>query len=190
MEATENRFDPSRSLEMIAEVIAKTKENLKEHSFLFLLWGWLIAAASVLFFGLHAYTSFKYFFLPFPVLSLIGIVFSFLHYSGKHQGSETYIGHYLKNLWLVLGIGFILVVIINVYSGNPPFTYTLLIGGIGTGVSGLVLRFRPLIFGAILFMLFTVACVFTDDLYKPLLQGAAVIAGYLVPGYLLKYSKI
>ncbi len=190
METIEDNLDPAQGLQMIAEVIAKTKENIKEHSFLYLLWGWLIAIASFSFFILHSYTSFKLFFLPFPVLALTGIIISVLHYTAKRHQSETYIGYYLKKLWLVLGISFILVVFINAVEADPPFTYTLLISGIGTMVSGLVLRFRPLVLGGVLFLLFSVASIFTPDVYKPLLQGIAVIAGYLIPGYLLKYSKV
>jgi hypothetical protein len=54
----------------------------------------------------------------------------------------------------------------------------------------LVLRFRPLVFGGVLFLLFSVASIFTPDVYKPLLQGIAVITGYLIPGYLLKHAKV
>jgi len=190
METAENKLDPVQSLHIITEAIAKTKENIKAHGFLFLLWGWLIAIASISFFILQAYTSFRWFFLPFPVLVLIGIILSVRHYAREGHQTETYMGYYLKKMWLVLGISFITVDVMNVIITQPPFTYTLLIGGIGTMVSGLVLRFRPLVVGGVLFLLFAVASVFTPDLYKPLLQGIAVVTGYLIPGYLLKHSKV
>lgn len=189
MEAIENEMDPLQGLQKIAEVIGKTKENIKDQSFCFLLWGWLIAIASFSFFILHSYTSFTLYFLPFPILAIGGIIATIYYYNGKRYASETYLGYYLKILWLVLGLGFILVVCINVAEHYPPFTYTILISGIGTLVSGVVLRFRPLIVGGVLFLLFSVASVFVTDSTKPLLQGIAVIAGYLIPGYLLKYSK-
>ncbi|MGO4295001.1 hypothetical protein [Chitinophaga sp. RAB17] len=189
MDTREHHLDPAQSLEVIAAVIAQTKENIKGYSFLYLLWGWLIAIASFSFFFLHHYTSFKYFFLPFPLLAVTGIVISLWRHSTMRHQSETYIASYLKKLWLVLGISFALVIFINVVETATPFTYTLLIGGIGTLVSGLVLRFKPLVSGGVLFLLFSVISVFTPDYYKPLLQGIAVITGYLVPGYLLKYSR-
>ena len=190
MELFENELQPSESLRLIADVIGKTKENIKEHGSLFLLWGWLIAVASILFFVLHTYTSFKLYFLPFPVLVIIGIIITFVAYSKRSASAETYIGSYLKMLWLALGISFIIVVFINVVvEGNPPFTYTLLLGGIGTLVSGLVLRFRPLVVGGCCFLVACVASVFVTDAFAPLVQAIAVIAGYLIPGYLLKYSK-
>lgn len=189
MESIEKELNPSQSFQMILEVISKTKENIKEHSFFFLLWGWLIAIASFLFFILRTYTSFKFYFLPFPISVITGIIITFYNVE-KRYTFETYLSYYLKRLWLVLGISFILVVVINVIKGQLPFTYTLLIGGIGTLVSGLTLRFKPLVIGGVIFLFFSIAGIFVADTYMPLLQGIAVITGYLVPGYLLKYSKI
>ena len=53
MEGLENKMEPAESLQLIMEVIGKTRENIKEHGYLFLLWGWLIACASILFYLLH-----------------------------------------------------------------------------------------------------------------------------------------
>lgn len=189
MELYQDPINPSQSLQLITEVIAKTKDNIKRHSFGFMLWGWLIAIASALFYVLFNFTSTRFYFIPFPIAVVIGIFFTVRYYTGKRQGSETYVEYYLKRLWLVLGISFILVVAINVLQQSTPFTYTLLIGGIGTLVSGLVLKFRPLTIGGIVFLACTVLSVFVLDAFKPMLQAIAVILGYLVPGYLLKYSK-
>jgi hypothetical protein len=190
METRDNELTPIQGLQMITEVIARTKDNLREHSFPFLLWGWLIAAASFLFFLLHTYTSFTLYFLPFPILVAAGIAITLRFFSGRRDAPETYLSYYLKRMWLVLGIGFIFVVVINVAVQDPPFTYTLLIAGMGTLISGLVLRFRPLILGGILFLLSSVISVVMPDSLKPLLQGIAVVFGYLIPGYQLKRSTL
>lgn len=189
METIEKQLDPLESLQLIAEVISKTKENIKEYNFLYLLWGWLITVASFSFFILHTYTSFKLFFIPFPILMAVGIGVTIFHYRGMRY-AETYLAYYLKRLWLVLGISLIVVVFINLAQHHFPFTYTILIAGIGALLSGIVLRFRPLVIGGILFFLISVASIFVADNYKPLLQGVGVIIGYLLPGYLLKYSKV
>jgi hypothetical protein len=189
MDTLENELTPAQGLQKIAEVIGRTKENIKEQGFCFLLWGWLIAIASFSYFILNTYTSFKLFYLPFPILVIIGIIATVYYYQGRRYDAETYLSHYLKILWLVLGLSFILVVFINIVEQYTPFTYTLLIGGIGTLVSGLMLRFKPLILGGCIFLLFSVVSIFVTDSIKPLLQGIAVLTGYLIPGYLLKYSK-
>ncbi|HXB10115.1 MAG TPA: hypothetical protein VNW04_23490 [Puia sp.] len=189
METFENELKPSESLQVIMDVIGRTKENIKEHGYLFLLWGWLIAIASILFFLLHTYTTSRLYFLPFPILALTGIIVTLVSWSKRAHSSETYIAYYLKRLWQALGLGFIVVVFMNVVKGNPPFPYTILLGGIGTLASGLVLKFRPLTIGGFIFLAMSIASIFVTNAYAPLLQAVAVVTGYLIPGYLLKLSK-
>lgn len=179
---------PQESLALIAEAIRKTKENFRESSRFFLLWGWLIVAASLGFFLLRHYTDTRFFFLPFPVLTLAGIVTTLVWYRRLKAAAptETYLGFFFNRLWLVLGVSFILVVYISVSRGWPPFLYTLIVAAIGTTVSGLAMKFRPLVWGGVLFFGAAVAGVYLPDAYLPLLTGLAMIGGYLVPGYLLK----
>jgi hypothetical protein len=189
MDTAENKLSPSDSLKLITDVISKTRDNIKTQSFCFLLWGWLIAAASILFYILQQFTSSKLFFLPFPLLVVPGIIVTLIYFNRSSYASETYLTGFLRQLWLVLGISFIIVVLISLLEGLAPFTFTLVIAGIGTLVSGLVMRFKPLIFGGIIFLLMAIGSAFVRDSVTPLLQGIAVVAGYLIPGYLLKYSK-
>jgi hypothetical protein len=189
MESLNKELQPAESLQLIAEVISRTKDNIKVHGRLFLLWGWLIAGASILFFVLHEYTSFTLYFLPFPALVTIGIILTIRHFSRQTRSAETYVGYFLKNLWLAIGLGFVVAVFANVIQAHAPFTYTILLGGIGTLASGLALRFRPLVVGGVLLLLFAAGSVFVAEQYVPLLQAVAVAAGYLVPGYLLQHSK-
>ena len=89
----EQNLSPGESLKLIIEAINKTKENFKENSFYFMLWGWLISLASFSFFVLHKYTTFKYYFIPFPVLASAGIVITltwFFKTKSAHP-TETYL---------------------------------------------------------------------------------------------------
>jgi hypothetical protein len=190
MTTEENSLSPQESLQLITDVIAMTKENIKQNSFPFLLWGWLIAIASFSFFLLHQYTSFQYYFLPFPVLAIAGVITTIIYYRQKVSTSTvSYLSNFLYKMWLVLGISFFTVVFINVSQNHPPFTYTLIVAAIGTLVSGLVMKFNPLIIGGILFFVAAIASVYVADEYKVLLHGVAIILGYLIPGYLLKSSS-
>jgi hypothetical protein len=179
---------PQESLAVIADAISKTKENFRANSRFFLLWGWLIATASLGFFLLRQYTETRFFFLPFPVLAVAGIVTTLVWYRQlkAEAPTETYLGYFFNRLWLVLGISFIVVVYISVSRGWPPFLYTLIVAAIGTTVSGLAMKFRPLVWGGVFFFAAAVAGVYLPDTYLPLLNGLAMIGGYLLPGYLLK----
>jgi hypothetical protein len=190
MELSERMLSPQESMKIIADAISSTKENIRENSFCFLLWGWLLALASFLFFVIRRYTDFQYYFLVFPAVALVGIVATLYWYSlRKRTSTISYLSYFLSRLWLVLGICFISVVFINVYQGNLPFTYTLLIVGVGTTVTGLVLKFTPLVAGGVLLLISATASIFVPDDYKVILHGVSIILGYLVPGYLLRNHK-
>jgi len=183
----EKRLSPQESMEVIVRAISRTKNDIRANSFYFLLWGWLIAVASFGFFIMMAFFNAWFYFVLFPLLATLGGIITIIHYSKRRVVStESYVSHFLSRLWVVLGVGFLMVVFINVSRGQVPFTYTLLLAGIGTLVSGWVMKFKPLVLGGILFLAASLASVYMSTEYKALLQGIAVIAGYLVPGYLLK----
>ncbi len=186
----ERILNPSESLNIITEAIIKTKMNLQGNSFYFLLWGWLVASASFAFFALQNWTDFRYFFLPFPISATIGVILSLWHYNKyKSKTFETYLGYFLSRLWLVLGLSFFVVVFASVSQNTAPFAYTMVIAGIGTLVSGLAMKFRPLTLGGTLFFVFAIASIYLPDPFKVLLNGIAIMLGYLIPGYMLKSSK-
>ena len=183
-------LNPRESLALIMEIITLTRENLKQHSFIFLLWGWLLAVASIARFILESFTDVLYYFLPFPILAAVGAVVTILHYRpARKQQPETHLNDFIKKLWLVLSVGLIVCVFTSVYQGNVPFTYTMILAGIGTLLTGLVMKFNPLLFGGIWFLVSSVYSVFLPDEYKVLVHGMAIIIGFLIPGYLLKNAK-
>lgn len=184
---TEKTLSPRESLDVILKAISSTKNSIRSNSFYFLLWGWLIAIASFGFFIMKFYFNAWFHFVLFPILAFIAGVITLVRYSRKRTVStESYVSHFLSRMWAVLGIAFIMSVFINVSHGEGPFTYTMMLAGIGTLVSGWVMKFRPLVFGGVLFLVGSLASVYVSLEYKALLQGIAVVAGYLVPGYLLK----
>jgi len=187
---SEHALGPKESLEIISDAILRTREDLKKNSYPLLLWGWLVASASFLFYVLASFTSFKYYFLPFPVFAVIGVLATIVHYrKNMMPATQTYLQYFLGRLWMVLGVSFFLTVFVSIHQGLLPFAFTLIIAGIGTLVSGLTMKFKPLIWGGVLFFCASLACIFVADEIKVLVHGVAIISGYLVPGYLLKASN-
>ncbi|HZY82651.1 MAG TPA: hypothetical protein VFE50_24155 [Cyclobacteriaceae bacterium] len=187
----ERPLSPQESMEVILRAISRTKEDIRVNSFYFLLWGWLIAIASFGFFVLMEFVGTRWHFLPFPILGLSGMVITVVHYNRRRVTStESHLTYFLSRMWAVLGICILISVFINVRVGVMPFTYTLLLGGIGTLVSGWTMKFRPLVFGGVVFLVTTIVSVFLPEEYKALLHGVAIVTGYLVPGYLLKNADV
>jgi len=71
------------------------------------------------------------------------------------------------------------------YQSNPLPMISLFIG-IGILVSGLQMRFKPLVIGGIGFFVGAIALVYVTPLEGLLVYDACIILGYLIPGYLLK----
>jgi hypothetical protein len=66
----------------------------------------------------------------------------------------------------------------------------LLITGIATTTTGLVIKFKPLILGGITFFIFSIAATFVSNEYISLIVCVAIICGYIIPGYFLKSAKV
>jgi hypothetical protein len=56
-------------------------------------------------------------------------------------------------------------------------------------ISGMTIRFAPLIAGGILFTVVSIVSVFVPGLTQRLLVLVSTVLGYLVPGYMLKIVK-
>jgi hypothetical protein len=187
----EQSLTPKESLDIIARAILRTKENIRDLSFCFLLWGWILTVASLTSFGLLTFTGSQYGFLPFPVLALGGVVITVVYLAKKIKRSDTesYVNYFLIRLWVVVGLCFPVSVFVSTAQGLHPATFALLLAGLGTLVSGLVMVFRPLTIGGTVFLLSAIASLYVSQENTLLLVAGAVLLGYLIPGYLLKYSK-
>lgn len=175
-------LNPVESLNLISEAIHKTKENIKGQSFYYIMWGWIITIAS--------FTDFKQDYLPWFILIPLGWIFSITYgiKSEKVKPYESYFDSFLKYLWVVLGVSFIVAVFVSVSLRINPTPLVLLLAGIGTLVSGLTLKFKPLSIGGVFLFGFAIASLFIDKSLILLIHTIAVIVGYLIPAYLLKNS--
>lgn len=184
-------LSPAESLKLIAETIEKTKSNIQTSSFYFLLWGWLVSLAGLSQFILLKYTSIKAYYYVWPIMSVIGI-FACIIYGFKVERKKTFETHLdavFKYLWIVLGISFFIIVFISLWYKTLPVPYVLLLAGIGTLVSGLIIKFKPMIIGGVLFFVFSIASLFVPPSYQILVSTLAIIIGYLIPGYILKSNQ-
>lgn len=190
MEKTRN-LSPSESLDIISKAIHQTKDNIKDQSFYYILWGWLISMAALLNYVFVAFTDFRPAYLPWMILVPAGWMISII-YSVKMERTkkyETYFELFLKYLWIVLGVTFIIAVNMSLWLKINPTIFVLLLTGVGTLVSGLTMKFKPLSIGGVLFFAFAIASLFANYSQTLLITSIAVVTGYLIPAYLLKKSK-
>ncbi|MBI5011116.1 MAG: hypothetical protein HZB98_16005, partial [Bacteroidia bacterium] len=98
----------------------------------------------------------------------------------------TYADRLYMWVWMGFLASFLVLFIIHSKNLGTISPYILMIVGFATFVSGFIIKFKPLIIGSIIFWIIAVIVSFADPSIAPFGMPAAVIAGYLIPGYMLK----
>lgn len=185
----EDQLSPQQSLELIRSMIDRTKANLGENRFYFLLWGWVTFAAIVSQFILKVVLLYEHHYIVWVVVIPTAII-TMIHASRrKSRMVRTYIGDSMSYLWTGIGISFfVLSFIISKSSDGWAYGYPffILFYGLGTFVSGKILQFTPLIIGGIMNWALAILCVFVHFDYQLLVAAAAIFTSYIIPGYLFR----
>ena len=74
-----NILNPIESLNLISNTINQTKENIKDQSFYFLVWGWLVTIASFTHYLLLSYTDFLHSYLTWIIIMPIGWILTIIY---------------------------------------------------------------------------------------------------------------
>lgn len=190
---------PEESFNIINKAIANFKMNYKESANTFLLFGWIFTLASFSNFFilkiLHSKEAYNLMGpLSFGIWILFGLIaFVILFFMERKTDRDkivySYLENYIKILWSVTAASFFIAAIICIKLEITPPPVMLLIAGLATTTTGLLIRFRPLVIGGMSFFIFSIATSFVTNEYLALITGAAIICGYLIPGYFLKSAK-
>jgi general stress protein CsbA len=195
----ENNLTPEESISIISKAIANFKMNYKESAKMFLLGGWIFTLASFSNFIIIKVLQGKEAFELRGLLSLSNwILFASIAFVGlflmerrskKFKKVYSYLDGYIRNLWIVTAVSFFIGTLVCIKLEITPPPIMLLIAGIATTTTGLLIKFKPLIIGGMTFFLFSIAATFVQNEYIAILTGVAIICGYLIPGYYLKSAK-
>jgi hypothetical protein len=189
----EENFSPQQSLQLIQSMIAKTKADLSENRFYFLMWGWLAFLAIITQFLLKVVFSCHYHYLVWLVVfpaTIITIVYSAK--KSKKSRARTYVGESMTYLWTGIGISFFILSFLISHSDQGwlyGYPFFILFYGLGTFVSGRILRFTPLVIGGVFNWVLAIACVYFAFDYQLLIAAAAILTSYIIPGHLLRNEK-
>jgi hypothetical protein len=189
MDPEAKNLSAEESLAIITSMISDAQGKVQRNSFFFLFWGWIVAVANIGFYILiQAGVNHPYLIWVITIPAWIFTIVRMLQRRRERQ-AKSHFDSISMWLWMSFGvIIFTLVVFgskIN-YQLNPVI---LIIASIPTFVSGIIVRFKPLIVGGIAFWIFGVIAFLVPFQTQPLIGGLAIICGYLIPGYMLKYKS-
>lgn len=190
----EKELSGEKSFEIIQQMIQKAKTNFTDNGNGWLLWGGMIFLASLSTFFLLEYK----FYNPFVAWNIFGVVaILLLSYNFIRPAPKT-VSSYVSDILRYVDIGFaiclfVIIFSINVSVGpNNGFGYLLMIYAFLMLIQSGALKFKPLMFGAIVNWIGSLAIfVNTQFKYDMLITAAAVFMGYIIPGLILRaqYKK-
>ncbi len=190
METKTENLTAQQSLDLISTMIKQTQSNLTQNSIYFLLWGWVIAICNLGMYLLMRFTDFQY---PYAIWLLTIPAWIITIIIGSKQSKSSMIKTHLDSinmwLWIALGISICPTIFFGAKIGWMINAVVLMPVGLCTFVSGILLRFKPLIFGGIIIWIAGALCYLVAPIDQYLVGALAMILGYLVPGYMLRAAK-
>ena len=191
--ATNESFSIEQSLQIIQTMIAKTRKDFSDRSHYFLLWGWSALIASLAQYILKAHYNYPRHYLVWWITAgcVIATVAFYIR-DNKKRIVKTYVSENLKNVWGAIAITFFVLNMIFVKFGFVycyPFFITLY--GAGAFLSGMILRYTPLVVGGIIGWSLAIASIWFIFDTQILFAALAILSCYIVPGHMLriKYTR-
>ncbi len=178
------------SLQLIEQMINKAQNRFSENGHLYLLWGWVVLICSITsFVAIYFYNNAKVLMYVW-MLTIPTVVYQMVYLARvkKNTSVRTYTDEINSYVWLVFVIMGFLVGIIIGRSGYPQLfnPLILMLYGMPTFLSGVILKFTPLRMGAISCWILALVSVFIPYQFSFLLLAVAVITTWIIPGYLLR----
>lgn len=186
----ETKFTEQESLKVIHEMIENTKSKFRDNGFFYLLWGWLVLIASLGQF-IFMHFGYEYAWILWPVTMIIGGVASGVagYRLGKKAVVKTFFDTAITSLWYAFTVT-LFIVLFAAGTGRISWdTANILIialYGMGTFISGSMMKFKPLVFGGIFSWGIAIIGLFISSEFTLVLVAVSIIVAYLIPGYMLK----
>ncbi|MDQ3109075.1 MAG: hypothetical protein M3R17_04195 [Bacteroidota bacterium] len=185
----EKPLDEIESLALITSMIKKTQGALQDNGFYFLLWGWLVFIASTGMYMLMKMGQQEISQYTWAILMPLGGLISGIRgwKDGKKRRAKTYTDEMLNYALIAFMIAlFITLIFMSIHGGwELAYPMIMMVYGMWLFISGGMLKFKPLIIGGIINFACAIAGYYIHTVELILLLSFAVLAGYIIPGYLL-----
>lgn len=189
MKQDDEALTTQQSLAIITEMISLTKGNVRNNSVYFLLWGCVIALANLGMFALLL----AHYSRPYVVWSIAIPAWLVTIYVAYRQGRKQRMATHLDriHLWMWLCFGVVIFTLVGFgkflnYQLNPVI---LLISALPTLLSGVMIKFKPLMVGGIFFWVCGLLSFMVGSPWQFLVGAVAVTVGYIIPGILLRKKE-
>lgn len=191
----DKNFTPEQSLQLIQQMIVEAKKELSDNGFLYLLWGWLVfisAAGNYMMLQMNITNAFITWPILMPLGGIISMIYGISQRKKNKRQAKTIIDHVMSYVWMAFGVCLLVTLLISSKIGwETAYPFIMLLYGIGTFISGGVMKFKPLIIGGIVCWAGGALAFFVDFEFQLLILIVVIVVAYIIPGHILKsqYKK-
>ncbi len=183
---TEQITSTEESLAIITDMIRQTKRNVSGSAFHFILWGWVSVIGFTGHFLLMNYTDFAH---PYAIWAIAIPAWLISFFYGRKKARESRMYTYADKLIIWTWVAFTVCLVILIFSGlffQHLNALVLLLAGMATFITGLIIRYNPLIIGGSSLWVFAAIALSLPYMYTFPVAAFAIICGYLIPGYMIR----
>jgi len=185
-------LNEKESLELISQMITNSRKKLEEGNGIpFLIWGYTTFFVSLIVFYLINLTGdYHYHFIWFliPVIGSIGMFVSKRNESGRSGHVSNFIDRVIGNVWMVIGLAALIITVGAFIVRIPVLSLVILIMGIGTALTGLVIKFKPVIISGFIGMASCVIPFIVNGNEQIIVFGIIYLIMMVIPGHILNYK--
>lgn len=189
----EKALSSVESIEIIKSMIAESREGYESNGgYQFLLWGYISLIISVPIYiadiNGHYWAHWFWFMIP-----IIGFPTTLFLIARETKRVTTFVDKFTSATWIIVGSVAVLLPIALSFSAEESLRgmsipFEALILGMGTAISGLVIKFKPLIFGGITAIIISMIMLIVMDHFIILFMALFIIS-MIIPGHLIMYQK-
>ena len=189
----DRKLKAAESLELIGRMIENTRSRIVRNSGRPLLaWGYATVLTTLVVWG--AVVGFQdprwnFLWLLLPVL---GWLLMWLTRGKRTEGeARTFVDRVIGNVWFVMGLTAMFVSLLTLFTPIrlPILFIILLIMGMGTAVTGLIIRFTPAVAGGVAAIVLAPLTMLVGNMWQPLLFIVGFVVMMIVPGHILNHTS-
>ena len=191
-------FDEIQSLRVIKEMIHVSKKKIKSDGILLIVWGYAMSINSLINYLNHTLflTNRTHIILEYMdlVLPFTALLFTIFYIFIRRKKATTYIGLSLRYVWVSLFLSLMLInlVVINVLDQvNFTLQYPLFLVIIAFAIvtTGIILRYRLIIIGGIIFGALAYVCSYLALRDQNLISAIAWFIALVIPGHIMYFNR-
>ena len=188
-------MESKEHIEIINQMINKTKEQLRPFSLNLIFWGALISIMSIIYFNvLHLFETNIHHILFWTIIPFFGFVFM-TNYNikmGREIGYETHLSRTIKIIWSIFGIAWLFIILLSAIQGFAGGTIQFLIlftSAICLLISGILIKFLPVTLGGVSILLILTLSSLIPEISYTYVNLFSLSLGFTIPGLFLYFHK-